>query len=129
MPGPILRVAPRTRTALVVSGDPVVRADWARHFEALGMRTLRCVGPEVTCALLPGDACPLHADADIAVYDRSTLTPELTLKLLRTSRSLPIAFARDQRDADGRHEPLVTGVASRGRTDACIGLPADKLGT
>jgi hypothetical protein len=117
-----------SRTALVVSADAAVRADWARYFESLGMRTLRCVGPQIACALLDGDTCPLHAEADLAIYDRDALAPELTLKLMRASRAIPIAFARDQRDPDGRHEPLVTGVLSRGRNNACIGLPSDKLG-
>ncbi len=110
----------RLRTALIVSGDSAVRADWARHLEALGMRTLRCVGPQVLCVLLDGAHCPLHDEADLAIYDRSTLTPELTLKLIRASHSLPIAFAKDQLDAHGRHEPVITAVASEG-ADACVG--------
>ena len=40
------------------------------------MRTLRCVGPQVLCVLLDGGHCPLHEEADIAIYDRSTVTPE-----------------------------------------------------
>jgi hypothetical protein len=110
----------RLQTALIVSADPAVRSDWARHFEALGMRTLRCVGPQVLCALLDGAECPLHKEADLAIYDRSTLTPELTLKLIRASHSLPIAFAKDQLGAQGRHEPVITAVASAG-ADACVG--------
>ena len=111
---------PRARTALVVSADPAVRSDWARYVEALGMRTLRCVGPQVLCALLDGARCPLHEEADLAIYDRASITPELTLKLIRASRSLPIAFATDQLDAHGHHEPLITAVASEG-ADACVG--------
>jgi len=84
------------------------------------MRTLRCVGPQVLCALLDGARCPLHEEADLAIYDRATLTPELTLRLIRASRSLPIAFATDQLDAHGHHEPVITKVAS-GSADACIG--------
>lgn len=119
---------PRPRTALVVSADPEVRADWARYFERIGMRTSRCVGPQITCALLDGDRCPLHDGSDLAIYDRDALTPEFTLKLMRASRSLSIAFARDQRDDAGHHEPLVTGVMSAGRSHACIGLPSEWLG-
>jgi hypothetical protein len=117
-----------SRTALVVSADAEVRADWAHYFERIGMRTLRCVGPQIACALLDGDSCPLHAEADLAIYERAALTPELTLKLMRASRWLPIAFARDQRDGAGHHEPLVTGTMSGGRNNACIGLPSDQLG-
>lgn len=116
------------RTALVVSGDPAVRSDWAGHFEALGMRTLRCVGPKVLCVLVDGRQCPLHEEADVAIYDRGSVTPELTLKLVRTRRSLPIFFAADQLDAAGRHEPVVTSVLSRERDrDACIGASVEKL--
>ena len=104
----------RPRTALVVSGDPTVRSDWARYFEGLGMRTLRCVGPEVLCALLDGRSCPLHQEADMAIYDRASVTPELALKLVHASHSLPIAFAKDQLDLNGRHEPLITATASEG---------------
>ena len=102
------------RTALVVSADPAVRSDWARYFEARGMRSLRCVGPEVLCVLIDGVRCPLHEEADLAIYDRASVTPELTLKLVRASDAFPIAFAKDVLDADGRHEPVVTAVASEG---------------
>jgi hypothetical protein len=105
---------------LVVSADPAVRSDWASYFEAQGLRTLRCVGPQVLCALLDAGHCPLHEEADLAIYDRGSVTPELTLKLIRASRSLPIAFAKDQLDAHGHHEPLITAVASEG-ADACVG--------
>lgn len=116
------------RTALVVSGDPSVRADWAQHFEALGMRALRCVGPEVLCALLDGKQCPLHDEADVAIYDRSSVTPELTLKLVRSRPSLPIFFAADQLDAAGRHKPLVTSVLSRERDEnRCVGPSVGEL--
>ena len=119
---------PRARTAVVVSADPAVRSDWARYFEALGMRTLRCAGPQVLCTLLDGGHCPLHEEADLAIYDRASVTPELTLKLVRASRSLPIAFAKDRLDADDHHEPLITSLASQGRADdTCIGLSAEKL--
>lgn len=122
-PGP-----PRVRTALVVSADPDVRGDWAGYFEGLGLRSLACAGPSPRCALLEQGSCPLLQQADVAVYDRSTLTPQLTLRLVRTSRAVPIAFARDQRDEHGHHQPLVTGVASRARTTACIGIPGPEVG-
>jgi hypothetical protein len=117
-----------SRTALVVSADPAVRADWARHFEGLGMRTVRCVGPQVSCALLGGKTCPLHAEADLAIYDRATVTPEFTLRLMRANRAVPIAFAHDRLDGAGRHAPLVTVVLPRGHDNGCIGLAADRLG-
>ena len=108
------------RVALVVSADAAVRADWARSFEAIGMRTLRCVGPQVLCVLLDGGRCPLHEGADLAVYDRATVTPELMLRLIRASSELPVAFARDRLSEDGRHEPVITSVASEG-AGSCIG--------
>lgn len=92
------------------------------------MRTLRCVGPQIACALLDGETCPLHAEADLAVYDRAAITPVFTLRLMRASRAVPIAFARDRLDGHGRHTPLVMVVLPRGRGDGCIGLAADKLG-
>ena len=113
-------------TALIVSGDPAVRADWARFFDARGLRTIRCVGPQVMCALLDGSRCPLHDEATIAIYDRASLTPEFTIRLIRAGRSVPIAFAADRLDADGRHEPLITSVAS-GRPNDCVGVSPEKL--
>ena len=115
------------KTALIVSADPEIRSDWAHYFESIGMRTLRCVGPEVLCALIDGARCPLHEEADLAVYDRATVTPELTLKLIRAGRNLAIAFAVDHLDAAGRHEPRITSIASQG-PDACVGVSAATLG-
>lgn len=110
----------RARTMLVVSADAAVRSDWADYFEALGMATLRCAGPAVPCVLLEGADCPLHEQADLAVYDRGSVTPELTLRLIRRSSRLPIAFARDRLDSHDHHEPIITALASEG-IDACIG--------
>ena len=74
------------------------------------------------CVLIDGGRpCPLHEEADLAIYDRATLTPQLTRKLIRVSRSLPIAFAKDQIDAHGYHEPVVTAVASEGAAEARAG--------
>jgi hypothetical protein len=117
----------KPRTALIVSADPAVRGDWARMFEALGMKTLRCVGPQVLCALLDGERCPLHEEADLAVYDRATVTPELTLRLIRASHALPIAFAQDRVSMERRHEPVITSVASEG-AGSCIGSTARRRG-
>ena len=113
---------PRARTMLVVSADAEVRSGWAGYFEALGMATLRCSGAELPCALLAGADCPLHERADLAVYDRGSLTPELTLRLIRQSSRLPIAFARDRLDAHDHHEPIITALASEA-ADTCIGRP------
>ena len=116
-----------SNTALIVSGDPVVRSDWARFFDARGLPTIRCVGPQVMCALLDGGRCPLHDEATIAIYDRASLTPEFTIRLIRAGRLVPIAFASDRLDAEGRHEPLITSVAA-GHADDCVGLPPEQLG-
>jgi hypothetical protein len=70
--------------------------------------------------LLDGGRCPLHGAADLAIYDRATVTPELTLRLIRSTHELPIAFAQDRLSADGWHEPVITSVASQGAAD-CIG--------
>ncbi len=78
------------------------------------------VGPQVTCAALDGSDCPLHAQADLAIYDRESVRPELTLALIRRSGRLPIAFARDRLDAHDHHEPIITALASEGAA-ACIG--------
>src|ERR1041385_5546480 len=99
---------PRARTMLVVSGDAAIRAGWAAHFEALGLTTLRCGGPEIACVLLEGADCPLHEQADLAVYDRGSVTPELTLRLIRRSGRLPIAFARDRLAPHHHHAPITT---------------------
>jgi len=107
---------------LVVSTDTALRSGWADYFEALGMATLRCGDPEVRCPLLEGANCPLHAQADLAIYDRASVTPELTLALIRRSSRLPIAFARDRLDVHDHHEPIITALASEG-ADACIGHP------
>ena len=122
-----IEMTSQQRTTLVVSGDPEIRADWARYFESIGMRTLRCVGPQVQCVLLDGARCPLHEEADLAVYDRATLTPELTLRLIRAGRTLAIAFAADRLGAAGHHEPHITSIAAKG-LDACVGLSGEKLG-
>jgi hypothetical protein len=119
----------RSRTVLIVSADPAIRTDWARCFEALGMRTRHCVGPQVLCVLLDGGRqCPLHDEADLAIYDEAALTPELILRLVRARHSCPIAFAKDRPDAAGHHEPLITSVASQGR-DACTTPPIYTVAT
>jgi hypothetical protein len=105
---------------LVVCADAAVRSGWASYFETLGMATLQCGGPEVPCVLLQGGTCPLHEQADLAVYDRACVTGELTLRLMRRSSRLPIAFARDRLDTHDHHEPIITALASEG-ADMCIG--------
>lgn len=125
--GGAIRPSP-SRTALVVSADGEIRADWAQYFEELGMRTLRCVGPQVMCALLSGDErCPLHEEADFAIYERASVTPELTLKLIRPARPLPIAFAKDRISDDGRHRPQITSLASEAQGRGCFGTPPGSL--
>lgn len=93
------------------------------------MRTRRCVGPQVLCVLLDGGRqCPLHDEADLAVYDEAALTPGLILRLIPASYSLSIAFAKDRLDARGHHEPVITSITSQGRyDDDCVGLSAEKL--
>jgi hypothetical protein len=94
-------------TVLVMSTDPTVRDGWARRFEALGMRALRCAGPQNTsCALETGSGCPLHDEADVAFYEGESVTAALALALMTGPRTLPITFARDRVTPDGGHEPM-----------------------
>jgi hypothetical protein len=94
-------------TVLVMSQDPLVREGWARTFEALGMRAMRCAGPENTsCALESSARCPLHDDADVAFYDQDSVTAALAVKLLTLPRTLPITLARDRMTPEGGHEPI-----------------------
>lgn len=119
----------RSRTALVVSAHGQVRDDWARYFEGLGIRTLRCAGPEAACALLAGDAsCALHEQADFAIYDNASVTPPLMLRLIRSPGSLSIAFAEDRISDECGHTPVITSLASDARDRGCIGLRSDRLG-
>jgi hypothetical protein len=69
----------------------------------------------------------LHESADLAVYDRATVTPELSLRLIRASHALPIAFAQDRLTEEGRHEPAIMSVASEG-ADSCIGSAVRRRG-
>ena len=94
-------------TVLVVSKDPSLREGWAHSFEALGMRAMRCAGPEDTsCALETSARCPLHDDADVAFYDQESVTAALAVRLLTLPRTLPITLARDRATPDGGHEPM-----------------------
>lgn len=94
-------------SVLAMSKDPVVREGWARTFEALGMRAMRCAGPENTsCALESAARCPLHDDADVAFYDQDSVTAALAVKLLTLPRTLPITLARDRETPEGGHEPV-----------------------
>ena len=93
-------------TVLVVSKDPSLREGWAHSFEALGMRAIRCAGPEnASCALETSARCPLHDDADVAFYDQESVTAALAVRLLTLPRTLPIALARDRATPEGGHEP------------------------
>ena len=96
------------RSILVVSGNPDVRAGWARYFETRGYSVLRCAGPEAThCALELSPHCPLQEDADSAYYDNACLTVSFAAALAKRPRRLRIFFADDTLTA-GRHEPVVT---------------------
>jgi len=94
-------------TVLVMSKDPARRDGWARSFEAMGMRAVRCAGPENTsCALETSARCPLHDDADVAFYDQESVTAALAVRLLTLPRTLPITLARDRVTPEGGHEPM-----------------------
>jgi hypothetical protein len=90
-----------------MSTDPTVRDGWAKTFEALGMRVMRCAGPEnTTCALENSARCPLHDDADVAFYDQNSVTAALAVRLLTLPRTLPITLARTRKTPEGGHEPV-----------------------
>ena len=90
-----------------MSKDPARRDGWARSFEAMGMRAVRCAGPENTsCALETSARCPLHDDADVAFYDQESVTAALAVRLLTLPRTLPITLARDRVTPEGGHEPM-----------------------
>jgi hypothetical protein len=92
-----------------MSKDPAVREGWARTFEALGMRAVRCAGPDNTsCALENSARCPLHDDTDVAFYDQDSVGAWLAVRLLTLPRTIPIALARDRGTAEGGHEPVPT---------------------
>ena len=97
-----------------MSPDPAVRAGWADVLESAGMRLIRCAGATVSCALLRGGArCPLHDEADVALYDEAALSGVFLERLRRSPPALPIAAASDRTVDDGEHEPLVTRIVSR----------------
>jgi len=98
-------VAPTT--VLVMSADPTLREGWARSFEAVGLRAIRCAGPQSTsCALETRDRCPLHDDADVAFYDEDSVGPELTVRLMTLPRAIPVMLSRDRETPDGGHEAV-----------------------
>jgi hypothetical protein len=66
-----------------------------------------------TCALSLQQRCPLHEEADFIFYDEESITPELEGQLRMLPPSAPIAYARSQRDADGREFPVTTMIFSR----------------
>ena len=124
------------RAVVVVSGDGRLRETWARAFEGQGLRAMRCAGPEVTsCALLIMDRCPLHAAADIAVYDVDSVTPALLKRLRRPFPHTEIVFAKKAQIealawrlracldlAQTAHAPMI-GARPRGRTAGPPALP------
>lgn len=108
------RPLPDRMTALVVSPDPAVRAGWADLLESAGIRVLRCAGPTVSCALLRGGArCPLHDEADAAIYDEASLNATFLERVRLSPPSVPIAAATDRADDEVEHEPVVTRIVSR----------------
>jgi len=99
--------ASRPTTVLVMSADPTLREGWARSFETVGFRAIRCAGPQSTsCALETRDRCPLHDDADVAFYDHDSVSPELTVRLMTLPRAIPVMLARDRETPDGGHEAV-----------------------
>lgn len=121
--GTLAHEAPRrarfARAVVVVSAHAERRRDWSAHFESDMTRVLGCAGPLVTCALLRDlPSCPLLDEADLAIYDTASLTPELVKRIARAHPAMPLLFARDERGPDGTHRPIVvtaSGPVDRGR--------------
>ena len=105
-------------TVLVMSCDSERRSDWAEYFEGLGLRTMRCAGPQATtCALSLDRPCPLHEEADVIFYDQESVTPELESHLRQLPPDAPIAYARSQRDVRGRQFPVAIDIFSGQRPE------------
>ena len=101
---------------LVMAPDSCRRSDWAHYFELLGLRTIRCAGPQATtCALTLGVRCPLQDEADCIFYDEQGITPDLEFALRALPPDAPIAYARSERDPGGRERPVPTHVVARRR--------------
>ena len=97
-----------------MTGDGHRRDDWARYFESVGVRPIRCAGPEATtCALSLDKRCPLLEEADFIFYDEESVTPELEAQLRALPPKAPIAYARTKTGADGRESPVATRIFSR----------------
>jgi hypothetical protein len=88
--------------------------DWAKYFESVGVRPIRCAGPEaMTCALSLEKRCPLHQEADFIFYDEESVTPQLEAQLGTLPPHAPIAYARTKIGPDGREFPVATRIFSR----------------
>jgi hypothetical protein len=106
--------APSSLTVLVMTGDGHRREDWAKYFESVGVRPIRCAGPEaMTCALSLEKRCPLHQEADFIFYDEESVTPQLEAQLRTLPPHAPIAYARTKIGPDGREFPVATRIFSR----------------
>ena len=92
---------------LVVSGDAAIRGDWSAQLEGQGYRVLRCVGPQIQCALTSRPSCPLYPEAGWAVYDECSVTPEWRGVLSAQASGTVIVVARDRMRSDGHHEPML----------------------
>jgi hypothetical protein len=108
--------APSSLTVLVMTGDGHRRDDWAKYFEKVGVRPIRCAGPEATtCALSLEKRCPLHQEADFIFYEEESVTPQLEGQLRALPPNAPIAYARTKVGSDGREFPVATRIFSRTR--------------
>ena len=105
--------APRLLSVLVMSADSDRRAEWANFFEAQGMTTIRCAGPQATtCALELSNKCPLHERADLIFYDEESISPALEEQLDLIDLGTPIAYASTMRASDGHEYPVTERVRS-----------------
>jgi hypothetical protein len=94
-----------------MSDDRNRRNDWAQTFERVGLRVVRCAGPEATtCALAVQRRCPLQDEADFIFYDQASVTPELERNLGQTPLAAPIAYATSTRRPEGRESPVATRI-------------------
>ncbi len=102
---PRRKAAPVIRRTLLVTASQERRVSWLAQLRQDGAQVMQCSGPGPLCPLLSGDRrCPLHEEADAAVYDQDVVSRDFLLALLAAPRRIPIHFAI----ANTGHAPHIT---------------------
>jgi len=93
------------RRTLLVTASEARRNSWLAQLRQDRAQVMRCSGPGPLCPLLNGDTtCPLHEEADAAVYDQDVVTRDFLVALLAVPPRIPIHFAVP----NGGHAPYIT---------------------